>query len=388
MPISKAAVLVLCALATSACTQVPALHEDGIAISSIVQRVKCELAFAIPEPEPPWPTGPYQWMRSWTAKADLTLMINEQSSVSPSAIFTRLLPSVPVPNVGNVGRSITLSVGAGLSTTAIRTDILSFTVALSELRRFKREGLCNLPEGNDLYGNLRLAEWISSALSPVEMHQLKVGRHPAPGSKSPPPPPVIAPPKTEVFDPLLALRTAVKHAEYYATIADDSLSDARKNANRDDTQATYDDAAKVYGAIKAVDQQYQIANAEAKKFENDSTLKTEVTALMTNLGKSVTTAKAAKTTVDTLIDGLPHDPPIDSISQSAQFIVAINGNATPSWTLVNFKGPGANGNLLAGSQTVTHTLNIVMGSPAALVTEQNRQLNNLVILQTLTQQQH
>lgn len=193
MLISKVTGLGLCVLATSACTQVPALREDGIAISSIVQRVKCELAFAIPEPEPPWPTGRYQWMRSWTAKADLTLMVNEQSSVSPSAIFTRLLPSVSVPNVGNVGRSITLSVGAGLSTTAVRTDILSFTVALSELHKFKRQGLCNLSEGNDLYGNLRLAEWISSALAPVDLHQLKVGRHPAPGSKSPPAPPVLAP---------------------------------------------------------------------------------------------------------------------------------------------------------------------------------------------------
>ena len=119
MRIPKIGIIVVCALGASACTQTPLLHEDGIAIASIVQRVKCELAFAIPEPEPPWPTGRYQWMRSWTAKIDLTLMVNEQSSVSPSAIFTQLLPSVAVPNVGNVARSITLSTGAEIGRTHV-----------------------------------------------------------------------------------------------------------------------------------------------------------------------------------------------------------------------------------------------------------------------------
>jgi hypothetical protein len=389
MQSARAAILGVCMGLLSGCTQTPVLYEDGIAIASIVQRVKCELAFALPEPEPPWPTGKYQWMRGWTAKVDLTLVVNEQSSVSPSAIFTRFLPNVSVPNVGNIGQSITLSAGASLGTTAIRTEILSFTVSLSELRRFKREGLCDLPDGNDLYGNLRLYEWISSALTPVEHRQLKVGLHPPPGAKSPPAPPVLPPSRTEAFDALAPLRGAVEAAEYYANIADDAASNARRNANREDIQATYDDAAKVYGALKAVDRQYQTATTEANKLKDDSSLQTAVAALITDLGKSVTKAKAAKTTVDALIDGLPHDPPIDSLAHSVQFIVAISGNVTPSWTLVNFKGPGANGSLLAGSHTATHTLNIAMGSPAGLTNEQTRQLNNLVILQTLTQpQQH
>ena len=58
------------------------------------------------------------------------------------------------------------------------------------------------------------------------------------------------------------------------------------------------------------------------------------------------------------------DPPIDAISHQIQFIVVWNANATPNWTLVHFKGPGAGlGPFASATDTNTHTLTIVMGVP-------------------------
>jgi hypothetical protein len=86
-----------------------------------------------------------------------------------------------------------------------------------------------------------------------------------------------------------------------------------------------------------------------------------------------------KQDVNAVIDGLPRDPPIDGLSHSVRFVVAVSGSLSPNWTLVHFRGPAASGSLLSGSHTRTHTLSIAMGSPA----EQVRALNNLVIIQNL-----
>lgn len=73
----RSAVALLSATAAcGGCSTVPELEQDGVSISEIVQRVKCELAFAMPDPQPPYPTGHYQWTRDWTAKVDLTLITN------------------------------------------------------------------------------------------------------------------------------------------------------------------------------------------------------------------------------------------------------------------------------------------------------------------------
>jgi hypothetical protein len=53
------------------------------------------------------------------------------------------------------------------------------------------------------------------------------------------------------------------------------------------------------------------------------------------------------------------DPPIATIGQSVQFILAYGGNITPTWTFVRFKGP--NNPLFSSSGTRTHTLNITLG---------------------------
>jgi hypothetical protein len=61
------------------------------------------------------------------------------------------------------------------------------------------------------------------------------------------------------------------------------------------------------------------------------------------------------------------DPPIDTVSHQVQFIIVWNASATPSWTLLHFKGPGpATGTLASLTKTKTHTLNLVMGPPSSV----------------------
>ena len=58
-----------------------------------------------------------------------------------------------------------------------------------------------------------------------------------------------------------------------------------------------------------------------------------------------------------------NDPPLDSISHQAQFVVALSGSVSPSFTLVKFRGPAQSGNLASVSRVRTHTLAVVMASP-------------------------
>jgi hypothetical protein len=62
------------------------------------------------------------------------------------------------------------------------------------------------------------------------------------------------------------------------------------------------------------------------------------------------------------------DPPIDSLLHQVQFVVSYGANITPSWTLINWKGPGFSGNLAAASGVRTHLLQIGLGPPAGVGT--------------------
>jgi hypothetical protein len=53
------------------------------------------------------------------------------------------------------------------------------------------------------------------------------------------------------------------------------------------------------------------------------------------------------------------DPPITTIGQSVQFVLAYGGNFTPTWTFVRFKG--FNSPLFTATGTRTHILNITLG---------------------------
>jgi hypothetical protein len=364
-------------LLISGCVTVPPLQEDGIAIGEIVQRVKCEIAFAVPEPQPPWPTGRYQWMKYWTAKIDLTLTANARSTVSPTAVFTKLLPSVPAPGGGNVARNITLGLSAGVDTTAERTEVLTFSVSLAEMRQFRKRAECNPASERGLYGNLGLREWLESALAPVDSGQLKVGRHPRLGAKSPPPPPPVL---VRKLGPLEDLKQATAGIVHYAKSAEAALARARESAGRDKIQPTYDDASLIYGAVNKGGAEYgKVKKLAPDLLRTQPDLTKEIQALQAEATAAAGEIDKAKKEVDDVIKELPRDPPIDSLSHSVKFVVAVSGSLSPNWLLVNFRGPSANGSLLSGAHTRTHTLSIAMGSPE----EQARQLNNLVILQNL-----
>ena len=188
----KLALLVVAGFAClgSGCVTVPSLEHNNIPISDVVERIKCDLADAVPD------AYRYPWMANWVAKVDLTLIVNEQSGITPTASLIDLRPSAFVPGVGNIAQSFIFGAGFGATSTAVRTDSLSFSLSLVELRYKHQEQRCVAARGIGLDGELGLKEWIASALDPVDRGVLTVGYHPrlmstrsAAKPKRPPPPP-------------------------------------------------------------------------------------------------------------------------------------------------------------------------------------------------------
>jgi hypothetical protein len=78
-------------------------------------------------------------------------------------------------------------------------------------------------------------------------------------------------------------------------------------------------------------------------------------------------------------------PPIDSVSHSLTFIINYGANVTPSWSLLQWKGPGNNGSFLSATNLRTHSLILALaprtGSPAigpdALRLIQNQTIRSL-----------
>jgi hypothetical protein len=369
------------------CATIPSLKEDGVAISDIVQRVKCELAYAVPDFRGQYPSGGYQWMKYWTAKVDLTLDVNDLSSVKPNS-------SITGPTAGG---TFTLGAGGEFSTQAERTEKLSFTLSMKELVENRDSTFCALPEKLGLLGNLGLREWIMSALSPVENRQLTIGFHQPPTGKTasipiagPSPAAAAAaesPAKVLLNQALAALRLGEKGTD----LAKDSAARARQLALKSRFQETYDAVGKTYGYAEAaaaqIDKATDLAwkataanrDASTKLSDPDLTLLKEVAADAKAATDLLTKAKQTATTAWEL---LPRDTPIDSITHTAKFVVTLGANVTPNWSLVQFKGPGLNSPLAFATRGRTNTLDVVLGAPAvpggkALSEEQNRQLFNI-----------
>jgi len=184
------------ALPAGGCVTVPSLDGNSIAVSDVVERVKCDLADALPDPYK------YPWMANWVAKVDLTLIVNEQAGLTPTVSFIDLRPNAVVPGVGNIAQSFFFGAGAGATTQAVRTDSMSFSLSLVELRYKRQQERCVFYAGLGLDGDLGLKEWIASALEPVDRGVLTVGYHPRlmatrgakAGERPPPPPPGNDPP--------------------------------------------------------------------------------------------------------------------------------------------------------------------------------------------------
>ena len=207
-------------LFSAACTTTPPLSHatnnvpfaTTIPVRDIVQRVKCDLSAALYEKVYKGKNKKFSWMQNWTAKADLTLEVNETGGVSPSFLFTQPLPNAfafglgpssintatgAVTNtVSATAQNFSVGFGANYSGQVTRSETISFTVSLLELKDWKEnrpmaiEGqepselyVCEPHGATDLQGGLDLKAWLDEALDPVERGYLAPGLHPDPAAK-------------------------------------------------------------------------------------------------------------------------------------------------------------------------------------------------------------
>ncbi len=476
--------LPVCASVISGCMSAPPLQEatgvengaPNIFIKDVVQRVKCELSdafyYKVEQRD-------FLWLASWTAHADLTLEINDNAGISPSGQYTKFQktqlnkdavnnqlagsPAKPLAPTPTFLPMFTLGAGASLSGQAIRTETLSFTIALDELKRWRKDldkreaGLppekktCNFSSEMGITGNLGLKEWVDSAFFPVETGQLQAGIHPSQGGAKPsttqgPKQAAATPkPKAELSIEQIAADTKAWQKSLTGLQSDTKAS----NTKIDDATKTLDTADanlknrfqvlsdSKFGPVLApylkqryeqfgneydqYTQSHKKSEQNCAKFKNDvdTALKDnqDLTALLkanTPIGEMkipynelsnkidnilnnktpADYAKAASRCADDLTlladqatknaDSLPNqiDPPIDAVSHSLQFVVAYGANITPSWTLIQWKGPGLTQNFASASGTRTHTLNLALaprtGGPA-IGGDALRLINNQVI---------
>jgi hypothetical protein len=392
-----------------ACAVAPPLADDAITISEIVQRVKCEIWDAVPAPQGKYPTGPYQWLRDWTAKVDLTLETDDTGGISPGVSFINPMRSVTIPGTGTFSRMFSVGLGGGLNTQASRTETLSFTLSFAELQNPDYRGVCSEAKGLGLLGNLGLKEWMQAALAPTSgpTPELRLGYHapPSSGAKAATPRRSQGPSTQEAVDPvqreiqklngiLFLVDSYADEAQRYAksaqtlanSLRNEDLTKAPQEFYRK-VQSTVDALAMTQDAIDQANKQIALADTQMADMKKNYGSVPAVIEALKNASSDVTGAKAklsaAAKTITAAEGALPPNGPIDSIAHQVSFVVSLSGNATPSWTLVHFKGPGStNAGLVSASQAITHTLNISMGSPSnsgtgMVSSEQLRQLDYL-----------
>jgi hypothetical protein len=380
-------ILTIGCLCLFSCTTVPDLAPTtaSIPIYKIVERVKCELLDAMKGPLHEAADAArhhrrsrYAFLQNWTAGVDLTLIVNDQGGISPGATFTQPLKTESIPlRVTNFARSFNFAVGGGVTTQSFRTEAVSFDLSLKEvsdeLDNPRKPGNlqfyhnCVLDSGMDLNSNLGLREWIDSALSPLapptspDYPYLTEGHHPPPAAKAAvggtigrealenPTPQDVA----DVAAKAAALQAEVIALRTKATTDQPScVAEIIKQASQGDSDAAEAAAAAKIAADKnatpaLVSDAYSMALKALAATQNDRN------AVVASYNKCVST--------------VPLDPPMSAISHQVQFIVAWSASATPSWTLLHFKGPGpgaGSNSLLSASQTDTHTLTITLGAPA------------------------
>lgn len=175
----------------------------NVTTNEVVERVKCELAYAFAAQLNGVDKEKFLWMQNWTVKADMTLQANLQEGLTPSAGYTQNFHNAynraagptllngaaiaPIPQFFNLGAS------ANLGEQAFRTETISFSLSLKELSDWLKKNeehdpqffnRCFPAKGSGMAGDLGLAEWVNAALAPVHSDQLQAGYHPAPGTSS------------------------------------------------------------------------------------------------------------------------------------------------------------------------------------------------------------
>lgn len=418
------------------CNTVPPLEHatSGIPVEAIVDRVKCEIADSFDMRT----NDPYfQWMSSWGAKVDLTLMANDQGGITPIGAYIDPLPN----GTAHVGSSalvfpqqFSLGAGATYNAQALRTETISFSLSLAEIKLWREgklgdtsdavAGKCGYGGNTDLNGGLGLKEWIDASLLPVSLGGLQAGEHPSPiTAKQTPTVATKASPNPPEGRPSVALSSA-------KAIAAAARAKSQLDALNNEATEALSIRKKVSNAAQAADKSVilnvafrRAVDAYAKKAESQAR---EIITLQDEVKQNYQDAKDAADDAETLADfvklhpekekdneqralnyanqaiqgaddaetsGLKAkaliaaaksnaslaskqpDPPIDSLAHSVQFVVTWGANVTPSWTLVKWRGP--TGTFASATGTTTHTLNIAFGPTS----EQNRLLNNLVLQQ-------
>jgi hypothetical protein len=410
-------VSLLLAVMTGACTQVPGLdvEAESVRIIDIVKRVKCDIYDAFTEDTADGrrklisDREGYKWLESWTAQVDLNLLVNNQSGLTPGVTIVDPLHQVAIPRVGTFSQSFTMGLGGGLNTTAARTETITFSLSVREIEAELRNPShkswayqnCQFENGPGLRSELKLREWIASALAPADARRpyLTVGHHRSPRSSS----------SSGAKNAGSKVQRGVSALSIGPSVQEDNklVSDAQRAI------------AVLMPKIRAlkqglpgdklnqeIDQTIKIVRAALQSIGNDSRLKgirehlrvaeitltwvvrfstlarrqdlpqNQVTRLIDQLAtdideistftttreieEALKTLQEAKSDLEQVIANL--DPPIDSISHQVQFVLALSANASPQWSLVRFKGPSPNNGLVGGSHSNTHTLTIVMGA--------------------------
>jgi hypothetical protein len=414
--------LITFGITTASCSYVPPLSEatGSIPIRDVVERVKCEIADAF---TPKLSQTKYRWLLLWTAKIDLTLVADNTGSITPVGTYVE-----PLRTVSGVAQQFTFGASANVSSEAIRTESVSFSLSLIELRTWRRQMLANIRSHNlpdpcdpglrpNIAGNLGLGEWADSVLMPVWFNDLQAGDHPAPGASKAAAKTVPGGSKTTAvalppFETTTkALADAKKSAEAAKKSADDAESSAKKakksideslfreiedreflRVSRQIASVAEDQAKSARQYSDNAQELYKQVQLEAAKvtegdtssaaYQAASAARQLADAAAVQADDAAKQAVAASENANNVVVRVP-DPPMDSISHSVQFIVNAGASIAPSWTLVRFRGP--TGNLAGITAKQTHTLNIALGprgdNGARYSQEAVRALNNLTLQQ-------
>lgn len=356
------------ALLLAHCVRVPAPDylAKGPQVDEIVKRVKCDLYEAVAD-KLNAPEG-YEWLHSWTAQANLNLIVNDQSQLTPGATFTEPLRAATIPlKVTNFAQSANLGLGAGTNTTATRNETITFTVSMNELMDEFGKGQhnCDFPDKIDLQSELGLKEWVEAALSPVADGDLSVGYHKAPkqgtgGAKSgqsAAAPAIQAITKTNLLGaaaPGITHCELIKRPPPWSSPATDRIGIGRE------VNTVWCDLLKILSIP-------DLKNIDGDQVRVIATAIRDIQRAIQSLAITNQNPDLRKTLENTAIDlSIFVDPPIDTIAHQVQFVILWNASASPSWTLVHFKGPNpSSGSLFSATRTKTHTLNIVMGPPSS-----------------------
>jgi hypothetical protein len=201
-----AACLMCGACATPPLELATGTENSAVYVGDVVQRVKCEISDAFVDKVV---DRRFIWLRRWTVTTDLTLQATTSGAVLASASGTDIFHSAvnraagptsfPGTNLGTIMQNFTFGLSGNVSEQALRSDLVSFTVAIDELMEWRRQldereralhippekMTCNPGGHRELVGKLGLKEWVDAALDPVAEKYLTAGDHPSANARGP-----------------------------------------------------------------------------------------------------------------------------------------------------------------------------------------------------------